>query len=518
MENNNSVLLEMKNICKSFPGVKALDNVSLTVKRGTVHALMGENGAGKSTLMKCLFGIYSKDSGQILLNGKEVSFKTSKEALEHGVAMVHQELNQALKRNVMDNIWLGRYPTVGPFTSEKKMLADTAAIFDDLGIHVDPRTIMSTMPVAQRQMVEIAKAVSYHSDVIVFDEPTSSLTEEEVEHLFRIINMLRDRGCGIIYISHKMEEILRISDEVTVMRDGAWVATEPAAEMTMERIIKLMVGRELTNRFPPKDTEIGGVLLQMAEYPNKMFPGIGTVPVPIVILAVIAIGALVGAVNGFCTAKFNLHPFIVTLATQLIVYGTLLIYLMQGNNNGQSISGLDKSYTNLITGSILSVPDGKGNMVPIPNFVWYAIVITVVMWFVWNKTTFGKNMFAVGSNPEAANVSGVNVAATTILVFTLAGVMYGFTGFIEGARIGANTANTGLNYELDAIAACVIGGVSFVGGIGKIRGVIIGVVLLRIIFVGLTFMSVSSNLQYIIKGLIILVACAIDMRKYLVRK
>lgn len=161
--------------------------------------------------MKCLFGIYSKDSGQILLNGKEVSFKTSKEALEQRRRMVHQELNQALKRNVMDNIWLGRYPTVGPFTSEKKMLADTAAIFDDLGIHVDPRTIMSTMPVAQRQMVEIAKAVSYHSDVIVFDEPTSSLTEEEVEHLFRIINMLRDRGCGIIYISHKMEEILRIS-------------------------------------------------------------------------------------------------------------------------------------------------------------------------------------------------------------------------------------------------------------------------------------------------------------------
>ena len=277
---------------------------------------------------------------------------------------------------------------------------------------------------------------------------------------------------------------------------------------------------------------VAASLLQMAEYPNKMFPGIGTVPVPIVILAVIAIGALVGAVNGFCTAKFNLHPFIVTLATQLIVYGTLLIYLMQGNNNGQSISGLDKSYTNLITGSILSVPDGKGNMVPIPNFVWYAIVITVVMWFVWNKTTFGKNMFAVGSNPEAANVSGVNVAATTILVFTLAGVMYGFTGFIEGARIssitqgagleaarmGASTGTIGLNYELDAIAACVIGGVSFVGGIGKIRGVIIGVVLLRIIFVGLTFMSVSSNLQYIIKGLIILVACAIDMRKYLVRK
>ena len=269
MENNNSVLLEMKNICKSFPGVKALDNVSLTVKRGTVHALMGENGAGKSTLMKCLFGIYSKDSGQILLNGKEVSFKTSKEALEHGVAMVHQELNQALKRNVMDNIWLGRYPTVGPFTSEKKMLADTAAIFDDLGIHVDPRTIMSTMPVAQRQMVEIAKAVSYHSDVIVFDEPTSSLTEEEVEHLFRIINMLKAKGCGIIYISHKMEEILRISDEVTIMRDGTWVATRPAKELTMEEIIKLMVGRELTNRFPPKTNVPGEVILEVEHLAGK---------------------------------------------------------------------------------------------------------------------------------------------------------------------------------------------------------------------------------------------------------
>ncbi len=260
---DHSVLLEMKGICKTFPGVKALDNVSLTVRRGTVHALMGENGAGKSTLMKCLFGIYQKDAGQILLEGKEVNFKTSKEALENGVAMVHQELNQALKRNVMDNMWLGRYPTVGPFTSEKKMYADTKKLFEKLEVNVDPKRIMSTMPVAQRQMVEIAKAVSYDSKIIVFDEPTSSLTEEEVEHLFRIINMLRDQGCGIIYISHKMEEILRISDDVTVMRDGQWVATEPAKELTMERIIKLMVGRELTNRFPPKDNVVGEVAMEV---------------------------------------------------------------------------------------------------------------------------------------------------------------------------------------------------------------------------------------------------------------
>ena len=186
------ILLQMVEISKSFPGVKALDKVSLNVHRGTVHALMGENGAGKSTLMKCLFGMYSKDSGHIYLEGKEINFKNSREALDNGVAMVHQELNQALKRSVMDNIWLGRYPTIGGIAvNEKKMYKDTMAVFEDLGIDVDPHRIMSTMPVSQRQMVEIAKAVSYNSKVIVFDEPTSSLTEEEVEHLFQIINMLR---------------------------------------------------------------------------------------------------------------------------------------------------------------------------------------------------------------------------------------------------------------------------------------------------------------------------------------
>ena len=258
---------------------------------------------------------------------------------------------------------------------------------------------------------------------------------------------------------------------------------------------------------------IAASLLQASGYAGKMFPGLDTLPLIVVLLIILAIGALVGFINGFCTAKFNLHPFIVTLATQLITYGALLIYLMQGTNNGQSISGLDAGYTNFITGSLF-----RFGTVSIPNYVLYALIITALMWLVWNKTVFGKNMFAVGSNPEAANVSGVNVARTIILVFTLAGVMYGITGFIEAARISSNSASTGLNYELDAIAACVIGGVSFVGGIGKISGVIMGVVLLRIIFVGLTFLGIDSNMQYIIKGLIILVACAIDMRKYLVRK
>ena len=255
-------LLEMRGIVKEFPGVRALDRVDLTLRPGTVHALMGENGAGKSTLMKCLFGIYKKDGGEILLEGRQTEFKSPRDALDHGVAMVHQELNQALKRSVMDNIWLGRYPTRFGLTSEREMYQKTQDVFKNLGLSIDPRRIMSTMSVAERQMAEIAKAVSYDAKVIVLDEPTSSLTEEEVGHLFRIIRTLRERGCGIIYISHKMEEILQISDEITVMRDGAHVATEPAADMTMDKIIRLMVGRELTERFPPRLSTPGEVVLE----------------------------------------------------------------------------------------------------------------------------------------------------------------------------------------------------------------------------------------------------------------
>ena len=261
---SKDILLEMKNMTKTFPGVRALDNVSFTLKKGTVHALMGENGAGKSTLMKCLFGINSFDSGEIYLDGDRVEFKSPKDALENGVAMVHQELNQATKRNVMDNIWLGRYPThLGFITSEREMYKATKSIFDELGISCDPKEIMSRMSVAERQMAEIAKAVSYDAKVIVLDEPTSSLTDREVSRLFKIINTLRQRGCGIIYISHKMDEILEISDEITVMRDGRHISTEKAENMTVEKIIKLMVGRELTSLFPKKTNKPGEVILSV---------------------------------------------------------------------------------------------------------------------------------------------------------------------------------------------------------------------------------------------------------------
>lgn len=258
---------------------------------------------------------------------------------------------------------------------------------------------------------------------------------------------------------------------------------------------------------------ISASLLQGAAYVNSIFPAISPLPIPLVIILALLAGAFVGCVNGFFVAKFKLHPFIVTLSTQLIVYGIILLYLMLGDNGGQTLSGLDASYLDFVRGPLFRVGG-----IAIPRYVLFAVILTAIVWVIWNKTPFGKNMFAVGSNEEAASVSGVNVFMTIVGVFMLAGILYACGGFIEGARIASIASSTGLNYESDAIAACVIGGVSFVGGTGRVSGIVIGVLLLQIIFVGLNFLSVDQNLLYIIKGLIILLACAVDMRKYLNKK
>ena len=292
---NLKYVLEMENISKEFPGVKALDDVQLKLKPGTVHALMGENGAGKSTLMKCLFGIYEKNSGKILLDGVEVNFKSTKEALENGVSMVHQELNQVLQRNVLDNIWLGRYPMKGFFVDEKKMYNDTINIFKDLDIKVDPKKKLADLPIAERQMIEIAKAVSYKSKVIVMDEPTSSLTEKEVEHLFRIIKKLKESGVGIIYISHKMEEIKMISDEITILRDGKWISTNDVSKISTDQIISMMVGRDLTERFPKKDNKAKEMILQVKNLTALNQPSIQDVSFELYKGEILGIAGLVGS-------------------------------------------------------------------------------------------------------------------------------------------------------------------------------------------------------------------------------
>ena len=285
---------------------------------------------------------------------------------------------------------------------------------------------------------------------------------------------------AIIYIAIRVPAFLSVSSVVNIISLTA--AKLPIALGIGGAIV--LTGTDISaGRCVGLTACIAASLLQMTTYSNKIFPGLGVMPLWLVLLIVVAVGALIGLVNGFFVAKFKLHPFIVT------------------------------SYTDFVRGTLFTVGG-----VAIPKYVLYSVILTAIMWVIWNKTKFGKNMFAVGSNEEAANVSGVNVFWTIVMVFVLAGAMYGITGFIEGARIASCSANTGLNYESDAIAACVIGGVSFVGGTGKISGVVVGVFLLQIIFVGLNFLSVDPNMLYVIKGLIILAACSIDMRKYLSRK
>ena len=259
--------LELKGISKQFPGVKALDGVNLSVRPGTVHALMGENGAGKSTLMKCLFGIYKMDEGQIFIDGEKVEIRDPDDAMEKGIAMVHQELQPVLARSIGENMYLGRFPVrkYGPLQviNHREMYSETEKWLKELGLDYDPKALLSSLSIGQMQMVEIAKAVSHEAKVIIFDEPTSSLSDKEVDFLFKVMNDLRDRGVSMIYISHKMDEIKRISDDITIMRDGTYIGTWRADELSTDQIIAKMVGRELTNIYPEHRHDIGEVVMEV---------------------------------------------------------------------------------------------------------------------------------------------------------------------------------------------------------------------------------------------------------------
>ncbi len=257
-------ILEVENVRKEFPGVLALDNVQFRLKRGSVHALMGENGAGKSTLMKIIAGIYSLDAGNFRLRGQEIRLKSPLDALENGIAMIHQELNLMAPMTVAENIWIRREPKNRfGFVDHGEMRRKTVELFKRLNIRIDPDVRIGTLTVANRQMVEIAKAVSYESDVLIMDEPTSALTEREVDHLFTIIRGLREQGKGIVYITHKMNELFEIADEFSVFRDGKYIATKSSKEVTRDEIIRMMVGREITQMFPKETVPIGDVVVSV---------------------------------------------------------------------------------------------------------------------------------------------------------------------------------------------------------------------------------------------------------------
>lgn len=272
-EKNNETILSIRGMSKSFGRNRVLQHINLDVKRGTVMGLMGENGAGKSTMMKCLFGTYQKDDGVVVLDGKEVNFSGPKDALENGIAMVHQELNQCLERSVVDNLFLGRCPvnSLG-IVDEARMRKEASELFRKLGMTINLTQLMGKMSVSQRQMCEIAKAISYNSKVIVLDEPTSSLNVQEVNKLFEMMRMLKEKGIALIYISHKMDEIFEICDEISVLRDGNLVMTKPSAETNMNELITAMVGRVLENRFPPVDNIPGEPVLSIKNLSTKFKP------------------------------------------------------------------------------------------------------------------------------------------------------------------------------------------------------------------------------------------------------
>lgn len=292
--------LELKGICKSFPGVKALDHVDLALRPGSVHALMGENGAGKSTLMKCLFGIYKMDEGEVYLDGEKIVVNNPDEAMKkYGIAMVHQELQPVLARTVAENLYLGRFPTknFGPLKviDHKTMYAETAHWLKEVKMDFDPKAMLGSLSIGQMQSVEIAKAVSQQAKVVIFDEPTSSLSDNEVEALFRIMNDLRDKGVAMVYISHKMDEIKRIADDITVMRDGTYVGTWPADELTTDQIIEKMVGRELTNVYPERKNTPGEVILEVKNYTSIHSNSFNNVSFNLRKGEILGFGGLVGA-------------------------------------------------------------------------------------------------------------------------------------------------------------------------------------------------------------------------------
>lgn len=512
-------LLEMRGITKAFAGVQALKGVDFYVRPGTVHALMGENGAGKSTLMKCLFGIYHKDEGTIKLRGQEVNFQSPHEALLNGISMVHQELEQVPERSVMENVWLGRFPKKFGLIDTAKMVKDTEAVLATLGgeVKIDPRARLSSLTVSKRQMVDIAKAVSYNCDIIALDEPTSSLNEKEVDILMGIIDGLRRQGKGIIYISHKMEEIFRIADDITVMRDGALIKTMRAAETNVDEVIRLMVGRELTDRFPPKQGTIGKEILVVKDL-NDLGHHIHDISFDLHEGEVLGIAGLLGA------GRTELLETLFGARTR--ESGTVTLKGKEIRNkstaeaikNGFALCTEERRFNGIFPDLGLDFNTAIAGIGNYTNKVGW--LSTKKMTEDTQKMIDAMHTKTPSTKTKIRHLSGGNQQKVILGRWLLLNpdvflLLYAFGGVLEAGRTGSANSTMGADYAMDAIAACVVGGVSMKGGTGTLPGVVIGVIIFQIISYGLIYIGVSPDLQYVVKGLIIIVAVVLDNQKSL---
>jgi ribose/xylose/arabinose/galactoside ABC-type transport system permease subunit/ABC-type polar amino acid transport system ATPase subunit len=435
------------------------------------------------------------------VKGEPVQFQDTMDALRAGISMIHQELNLVPHMTVAENIWLGREPMKYGFVDHRQLARQTQTLLNKLNIRLSADRLVGELSIAAQQMVEIAKAVSWNADIVIMDEPTSALTESEVAHLFTIIRDLREQGKAIIYISHKMDEIFAITDEISVFRDGTWVGSRQTGEFTRQSLITQMVGRELTQLFPKFNNTIGEEVLTVRNLSRKgYFEGVNfsvrrgeILGVAGLVGAGICVVMICGLTNGFLVTRTGIPPFIATLGMMVSARG-LAQYYTQGN----PISFLSDSFTSI----------GQGAM---PVIIFF--VIAALFHIALKHTRYGKYVYAIGGNMTSAKVSGINVNKYLVIVYTIAGALSGLAGVVLAARVSSGQSSMGMSYELDAIAAAVIGGSSLMGGVGRITGTLIGAMILGLIKSGFTFVGVDAYVQDIIKGIIIVAAVTIDMRR-----
>ena len=444
------VLLNMKAISKTFGSVQALKEVSLDLYAGEVLALMGENGAGKSTLMNILSGSLQPTKGEIYLKGEKVTVPGPIAAKKLGISKIHQELQIVPEMSVAENIILGRWmKKKGGSVDFKTMAAEARKYLEMLDVHVDPATKLKDLRIGEQQLVEIAKAISLNSEIIIMDEPTSAISEKEAEKLFTIIRKLRSEGKGIIYITHRMEEIFQIADRLTVMRDGTYIGTVKASETSKDEIIKMMVGRDMSEQYPKDPTEKGEIALKVE---NLTY----TPPA----------GSFRRSLK-----NISLH----------VRHGEVL-----------GIAGLAGA--------------GRSELFECLAGVHYKDTTAKIFQIILSKTRFGRQVYAIGGNKNAAYLSGIKVDRIKIYAFMICAMLSSVAAMIHAAQISQGGPNEGQGYELNAVAACAIGGTSLAGGKGTVFGTLIGALILGMLDNVLGLKGVNSNLQLMVKGFLIIIA------------
>lgn len=440
-------LVEMNDITVQFPGVLALDHVHFNAKRGEVHVLLGENGAGKSTIMKVLAGVNTNYEGEIIWKGEKITARSVEEQRARGVSIIFQELNQLKNLTVAENIFMGRQPTkMGGQVDWKTMNRRARELLDSIHSDISEKAQVSSLSVGQMQMVEIAKALSFDCDIIIMDEPTSALTKKEVNSLFEIIADLKKKGVAIVYISHRLEEIMKIGDRLTIFRDGKYIDTVNVKDITIDQMVAMMVGR---------------------------------------------------AFNGIMISKFKLQPMIATLAMMSMARGAA--YTLA---DGQTITGYSDAFRWI---GVATIP---GTQIPVQ--IIFMILLYILFYYIMKYRKFGRYIYSIGGNEEATRLSGINVDKYKTLAYMVSGLCAGIASVILVAKLNSAQSVAGLDYEMDAIASCVIGGTSLLGGFGSVWGTFVGSIIMIVIRNGLNLLNVSSNLQKLVIGIVILLAVLAD--------